>query len=62
VERRLAGYQPVETDPLIVAELERIIRAGLRDQVELPFVPPAEAPVALAEPGAGRRRNRRRGG
>jgi trimethylamine--corrinoid protein Co-methyltransferase len=62
VDRRLAAYQPVETDPLAVAELERIIRSGLRDQVALPFVPPAAAPVALTEAGDARRRNRRRGG
>ena len=62
VDRRLAAYQPVETDPLAVAELERIIRSGLRDQVELPYVPPAAAPVSLAVEGEGRRRNPRRGG
>jgi len=62
VDRRLAAYQPLETDPVAVAELERIIRSGLRDQVELPFVAPAAAPVALSEAGDARRRNRRRGG
>ncbi|HEX5590739.1 MAG TPA: trimethylamine methyltransferase family protein [Candidatus Limnocylindrales bacterium] len=62
VDRRLAAYQPVETDPVAVAELERIIRSGLQDQTELPLVPPADAPVALAEAGDARRRNRRRGG
>jgi len=61
VDRRLAAHQPVETDPLAVAELKRIIRSGLRDQVELPHVPPPAAPAAPSEPGDGRRRNRRRG-
>ncbi len=61
-DRRLAAYQPVETDPLAVAELERIIRSGLQDQTELPFVPAADEPVALTVEGAGRRRNLRRGG
>ena len=28
VDRRLARYEPVETDPRAVAELERIIRSG----------------------------------
>jgi trimethylamine---corrinoid protein Co-methyltransferase len=61
VERRLAAYQPVETDERAVSELDRIIRAGLRDQTELPYVPPAAEPTVVeAEPGAGRRRNRRR--
>ena len=62
VDRRLAAYQPVATDPVAVAELERIIRSGLLDQTELPFVPPAGEPVALAADRDGRRRNRRRGG
>ena len=62
VDRRLAAYQPVETDPLIVAELDRIIRSGLRHDAPLPWIPPADAPVALAEDVDGRRRNRRRGG
>ena len=62
VDRRLAAYQPVETDPVAVAELERIIRSGLTDQSDLPYVPPAADPVALVVDGEGRRRNRRRGG
>jgi trimethylamine--corrinoid protein Co-methyltransferase len=62
VERRLVRYQPIETDARAVAELERIIRSGLTSQTELPFVPPAPAPVADEAPGGGRRRNVRRGG
>jgi trimethylamine--corrinoid protein Co-methyltransferase len=62
VDRRLAAYQPFETDPRAEAELERIIRSGLEAQTALPFVPPAEARVALSEETDGRRRNRRRGG
>ncbi|MBI2777783.1 MAG: trimethylamine methyltransferase family protein [Chloroflexi bacterium] len=61
VDRRLAAYQPVDTDPVAVAELERIIRSGLRDQVELPYVPPAPDPVALVNAADARRHNRRRG-
>jgi hypothetical protein len=45
-----------------VEELDRIIRGGLKDQTELPFVPPAPEAVALEDPAAGRRHNRRRGG
>ena len=54
-DRRLAAYQRVETDPRIVAELELIIRAGLRDQTELPDVPaaPAAAARSAAAGGAG---------
>ena len=62
VERRLAAYQPVENDARLVAELDRIVRAGLRDQGILPFIPEAPPPVPLADAGAGRRHNRRRGG
>lgn len=61
VDRRLAAYRPVETDPRAVEELELIIRSGLRDQVELPYVPPAAEPVAMRDAGDARRRNRRRG-
>ncbi len=64
VDRRLARYRPLETDPSIDAELRRIIRSGLQDQTELPVVPAAPEPTAEAlargEPPA-RRRNTRRG-
>ena len=62
VDRRLAAYQPIDTDARAVEELDRIIRSGLVDQTELPFVPPAPEPVALIDQTDGRRRNRRRGG
>src|SRR4051794_347086 len=62
VERRLARYRQVETDPALEAELQRIIRSGLTAQTEPPLVPPAPDPVA-DEGDVGRRRpNRRRGG
>jgi trimethylamine:corrinoid methyltransferase-like protein len=66
VERRLAAYQPVETDPLAELELQRIIKAGLVSQTELPFVPPPPPPGEAAAVGAGeaprgRRPNPRRG-
>src|SRR5438093_10111082 len=62
VNRRLASYRQLETDPAIDAELQRILRSGLVDQTELPLVPPAPEPVISEEAaGAGRRRvNRRR--
>jgi trimethylamine--corrinoid protein Co-methyltransferase len=55
VERRLAAYRPVETDPAIDAELQRIIRSGLESQTELPYLPPALEPSeeALAAVAAG---------
>jgi trimethylamine--corrinoid protein Co-methyltransferase len=60
VDRRLAAYRPLETDPAIDDELRRIIRTGLREQTELPVIPVAPEPVATAEGGAGQRRHNRR--
>jgi trimethylamine--corrinoid protein Co-methyltransferase len=63
VNRRLAAYHQLETDPVLDAELQRIIRSGLADpSVPLPLVEPAPEPAAGADDGAPRRRpNRRRG-
>jgi trimethylamine---corrinoid protein Co-methyltransferase len=62
VNRRLAAYHQLETDPAIELELQRIIRAGLVDQTTLPLVPAAPEPIIADEPeGGGRRRNPRRG-
>ncbi len=69
VDRRLAAYRPVETDPRALQEMERIIRSGLEDQAELPVLPPGPDPGAAASspaepptegPGRGRRVNARR--
>jgi trimethylamine--corrinoid protein Co-methyltransferase len=61
VDRRLGAYRQLETDPALEAELQRIIRSGLVDQVDLPLVPPAPEPVASVDGGGLRRRvNRRR--
>jgi trimethylamine--corrinoid protein Co-methyltransferase len=53
VERRLASYRQIETDLLIDAEMQRIIRSGLESQTELPLVPPAPPPTVDAVTGAG---------
>ena len=60
VERRLAAYHPLETDPAIDDELRRIIRSGLVAQTDLPVLPPAPLPTARADATGGRRRNLRR--
>jgi hypothetical protein len=60
VDRRLAAYHQLETDPLIVEELRRIIRAGLVDQQTLPEIPIAPEPVAVPSGVGERRHNRRR--
>ena len=65
VDRRLAAYRPLETDPAIEAELRRIIRSGLESQTDLPYLPPAPEPTAealAATAGPSRRRNARRTG
>ncbi len=61
VNRRLAAYRQLETDPVLDAELQRIIRSGLTDpSVPLPLVPPAPEPVAGDDDAPRRRPNRRR--
>jgi trimethylamine--corrinoid protein Co-methyltransferase len=60
VERRLAAYQPVATDPALDAEMRRIIRSGFESQDALPEVPAQpEARSPSPSTGAGRRRRRR---
>jgi len=44
VEQRLAAYTPVATDPLAVAELERILRSGMRGDAALPAIPDWRSP------------------
>ena len=39
VEQRLAAYTPADTDPLAVAEMERIIRGGMAGAAPLPAMP-----------------------
>ncbi len=61
VDRRLAEYRQVETDPALDAELRRIIRSGLSDPARaLPETPRAPEPVVASGPGTGERRHNRR--
>ncbi|RPH97408.1 MAG: hypothetical protein EHM68_08420 [Lysobacterales bacterium] len=59
VERRLAAYRPVETDPAVDAAMRELITAGLEAQSELPALPPPPEPAGES-PGGGRRQSRRR--
>ena len=56
VERRLAAYVPFDTDAAADAEMRRLIIAGLREQTELPVLPPP--PEHAVTEAAGGRRNR----
>ena len=58
VDRRLAAYQPVETDPALDAALREIVQGGMGG-AELPELPPPGVPTSGEGPT--RRRNRRRG-
>jgi trimethylamine:corrinoid methyltransferase-like protein len=57
VERRLAAYEPPETDPLVVDEMQRIITSGMSAPAPLPDVP---APRGRSSEGADDNRRRRR--
>jgi trimethylamine---corrinoid protein Co-methyltransferase len=58
VEKRLAAYTPVETDPAIESELRHILQSGMEEPGGLPFVPPP-APPAGDRPTPDRRAQRR---
>ncbi len=60
VERRLGAYERPEIEPQIVAEMERIIRAGMTSGRKLPVVPPVQRQKQV-KPTRTRRRSRRRG-
>ena len=65
VDRRLAAYRAPETDVRVIEELQRIIRAGMLEQTDLPELPAAPEPdeaALAATAGPARRRNPRRGG
>jgi trimethylamine:corrinoid methyltransferase-like protein len=59
VEKRLAAYVQVETDPVADAEMRRMIMAGFKSQAELPALPPPPDHSADAAPLARRRMGRR---
>jgi trimethylamine--corrinoid protein Co-methyltransferase len=65
VDRRLAAYRQVPTDPAVVAELEAIMRAAIGEDAVLPIVPPAPEATGLTtgagtDAAGGRRPNPRR--
>ena len=58
VERRLSAYEPPETDPRVVSELQAIITAGMSTPAPLPTVPPPPKPTTAPPDTDGRRRRR----
>jgi trimethylamine--corrinoid protein Co-methyltransferase len=60
VDRRLAAYTAFDTDAAIDAELRRLIKAGLREQSELPELPPPPEHAADQAATGRRRRTGRR--
>jgi trimethylamine--corrinoid protein Co-methyltransferase len=60
VEKRLAAYVQIETDAAADAEMRRMIVAGLKDQKELPVLPPPPEHAAGEAAVPGRRRTGRR--
>jgi trimethylamine--corrinoid protein Co-methyltransferase len=63
VERRLAAYVPIETDPAVDAAMRRLVLDGLDSQEQLPELPPVPEAVTPAGPRGrrGRPGRRRRG-
>jgi len=61
VERRLAAYTPIETDPEIDRAMRELVKSGFISQEKLPDIPPPpELVVAAPVKGRGRRSGRRR--
>jgi trimethylamine--corrinoid protein Co-methyltransferase len=60
VDRILAAHQPIETDPLAVAEMRRLIQSGLEESDTLPEVELAEQNAAASPAKSSSRRPRPR--
>jgi trimethylamine--corrinoid protein Co-methyltransferase len=60
VERRLAAYRPIATDPGVDRAMRELILAGMHEQQSLPELPPAAEPVVPAAAGRRARAGRRR--
>jgi trimethylamine:corrinoid methyltransferase-like protein len=59
VEKRLASYVPIETDPAMDAEMRRLVQSGMKQERDLPVLPPPPDPK-MAPAGPRKRRGGRR--
>ncbi len=59
VEKRLASYVPIETDPAMDAEMRRLVQLGMKQERDLPVLPPPPDPK-MAPAGPRKRRGGRR--
>jgi hypothetical protein len=50
VEQRLAAYEPIDTDPLLDAELRQLIVTGLMGNQPLPDIPAVRKVAAATDP------------
>jgi trimethylamine--corrinoid protein Co-methyltransferase len=62
VERRLAAYQPIDTDPEIDKAMRALVTAGFVSQETLPDIPPPPAAQTPKAPAGRRGRSGRRRG
>ncbi len=63
VEKRLANYTPIETDTAIDAAMRKLVQDGLKEQQDLPVLPPVpDSPAPKASAGRRGRAGRRRRG
>jgi len=61
VERRLAAYEPVETDERIIAEMQKLIRSGMVDgERPLPSIPAITPRPTSVSPKRRERKHKRR--
>jgi trimethylamine--corrinoid protein Co-methyltransferase len=60
VDRRLANYTPIDTDPEIDKAMRELVMEGLKSQEKLPDLPPPPDPADAPAQGRKRRGGRRR--
>lgn len=54
VTSRLAAYAPLDTEPVLEAEMRRLISSGMPDGIHLPAISPPTPPAAVVSPASRR--------